>query len=173
KPVERRDRKSFEPPPWERQAFEELERQRATETALSSESEPVQELAGTAGPTGAEAVPPVTTFEAARARHADASDGEQGGGGVSEAEMLELLAGLAQEEPPPVKSLLGVAIGSGLVLVALGGMLMIWGIAALVGARRTGWIGQVTGGGLGMFGVFFLGMGVWMLYRTLKQRGVL
>ena len=87
--------------------------------------------------------------------------------------MLEMLAGLAAEEPKPTTVYVPVALGTGLGLLALGGVLLIWAMAALVGSRQTGSMGQVGGAGLGLFGVFFLSMGVWLVYRTLKQRGVL
>ena len=87
--------------------------------------------------------------------------------------MVEMLAGLAAEEPKPTDAYVPVALGTGLGLLALGGVLLVWAMAALVGSRQTGSMGQVGGAGLGLFGVFFLSMGVWLVYRTLKQRGVL
>jgi hypothetical protein len=84
-----------------------------------------------------------------------------------------MLSGLAEEEPAPTQLYQRVAIGTGMALFALGAVLIVWAMAALVSARQTGFMGQMGGVGLGLFGAFFVGMGLWLFYRTLKQRGVL
>jgi hypothetical protein len=178
-PPSRREPQAFEPPPWEKEAFQELERRRAPEEAAGEDGEE--------GPIGSEVPQDESESEAAdeasvdkdsEARRTAAVDeaarpsGSEGAG-VPHSVVLEMMAGLAAEEPRATEAYSNVALATGLFLGALGGVLVVWSIAALVGSRTTGWIGQVTGAGLGLFGVFFFGMGVWLLYRTLKQRGVL
>lgn len=167
-PAEKRAPKAFEPPPWERDAFEELERKRAHEVA-QQESAAVR--AAVSEPQ--EEVRPPETETPATSLGPEAPGPGSEGGGVPESVVLELMAGLAAEEPTATEAYSGVALGTAIFLVALGGVLVVWAMAALVGARVTGWIGQMTGTGLGLFGLFFFGMGVWLLHRTLKQRGVL
>jgi len=161
KPGQKREAKRFEPPPWERDAFERLQRGRE----LEAEPTPAPEA-----PAAQAAEEPENVAEGrADAWAEDRAQGAQ----PDEATMTEMLADLAAQEPPASRDYLGVSIGAALILGALGGMLVVWGMAALVSAGRTGWMGQVSGVGLGLFGAFFFGMGVWLLYRTLKQRGVL
>jgi hypothetical protein len=172
-PVEKRAPKPFEPPPWEKDAFEELEKRRVDDASeLQATNEPqvaVEPQAVEPGP-----VVPVVPAPAAAGMHVATADaGVEATEPLPEAEMLELMARLAEEEPKPGQAywLAGAAVG--LFLVALGGVLLIWATAAFVGSMRTGVIGKFGGTGLGVFGVFFVSTGVWMLYRTLKQRGVL
>ena len=172
KPSERREPKPYEPPPWERDAFEELQRAQPEKSVVPAK-EPEQE--------GAESVAPQEPASSAASEQSSAPDdqiAEAAAVGperpaLDEARVIEMLSELSAEEPAKPNEYFAVGFGAGLVLVAIGGVLIVWGMAALVSSRQTGWVGQWSGAGLGMFGVFFMGMGVWMLYRTLKQRGVL
>ena len=146
-PAEKKEPRPFEPPPWEKDAFEELEKRRA-ESAADEVAE---------APSAA-----IDEEPAPRAEHGRAP--------VAEGEMLELLGMLAEEEPRANREYWRVGAAVGLFLVALGGVLIIWATAAWVSSMRTGVVGTFGGTGLGLFGVFFMSMGVWMMYRTLKQR---
>jgi hypothetical protein len=182
-PAHTREPKRFEPPPWEREAFADLERKREQEAAAAQaptepEGAPAEpsppvpddtEAAQSAGPGAHAGGQPADGGNG----DAPAGVGDAGAEPLDERVVIEMMAGLAAEEPSAKTSFFAVGVGSAIVLVAIGGVLMVWGMAALVGARATGWVGQMGGVGLGMFGVFFFGMGVWLLYRTLKQRGVL
>lgn len=160
KPVEKRDPRRFEPPPWERDAFErrEREKERASETEVRLKEPPAQE----------EEAPEVTAVEAETppkvAKEAPKLD---------EARVTEMLAALNVEDPPVDTRHGKVAVAVSLGTMALGAVLIMWGMAAFVGARDTGLFGRVTGVGLATFGAFFVGAGSWLLYRTLKQQGVL
>ncbi len=157
RPGERREPKRFEPPPWERDAFEEIG-QRKAEPEAGAERAPVGAPPAAVKP---EVSAPRITVAPSR------------GEGVDEATLIELLAGLAAEEPPAKRTFFGVAMGSALLLVALGSVLLIWAIAALMSAGRTGLTGTYAGAGLGLFGVGFIAGGVWLGYQALKRRGVL
>lgn len=178
-PQKRREPKRFEPPPWEKQAFEELERKREEErreeeARKAAEEEPEILVAQPVEPEterpGEE--PDVTEPEPVGAGEDEAA-GEPKAKGIEEREMIEMLAALAAEEPKPSQEYPQVAIAIGVGIALLGAVLVIWAMAALVGASRTGAVGYVGGAALGFFGVFFMAMGVWMVYRALKQRGVL
>jgi hypothetical protein len=170
RPAGRREPKRFEPPPWEKDAFDELQKRKSEEEAKAAEIAAVLEQASEPEPAAGrvdEAEP-----DAPEVRGAEPEEGLKGGQ-LDERQVLELMAGLAAEEPPVARGIHKVAIATGMGLMALGAVLLIWGMAALVGSRQTGSLGQVGGLGLGFFGAFFMGMGLWLIYRTLKQRGVL
>jgi len=50
---------------------------------------------------------------------------------------------------------------------------MIWGVFAMFATKRTGVVGSLGGGVLVVFGLIFFGVGAWMAFRALRQRGVL
>lgn len=166
KAAERREPKKFEPPPWERGLFPEQEKEQ--------EPEPVPE---------AVTIPEVKKVVEPEPQQAPDPEHEKENGqeessaqGPSEAMVIELLAGLAEEEPDTRTPLANVTIGASIVMAALGMMLLVWGMAAAVrsGVAEQGAgvarFGAVT---LGLFGAGFLASAVWMVYRLLKQRGVL
>jgi len=64
-----------------------------------------------------------------------------------------------------------VAIGAG--MVAFGAVFLIWGMAALVAARRVGAIGMLGGSVLLLFGAGFVVGGLYVVARNLRQQGVL
>jgi hypothetical protein len=67
---------------------------------------------------------------------------------------------------------LKVAVGSALVLFAIGGMMLVWAMAALAGARRTGTFGLLAAFTLAVFGIGFMGAGWWLVQKAIKRRGV-
>lgn len=164
---ERREAKQFEPPPWEREAFDELQRRRPDQ----DEPEVQQPADGSEQAAESSRTTPESTAPACSAEQG--VEKSKPNGGVDEAQILEFLAGLAAEEPPAARTYFGVAMGTALFLIALGAVLLIWGVAALAGARRTGAVGTFAGTALGLFGAGFLGAGIWMAYQALKRRGVL
>jgi len=197
---QRREAKRFEPPPWEREAFEELQRKRAEEELAAEllrshqatqgagpQAEQASEEAST--PTVEPAVMEVTASgdtakaaeEAPGAEDADVQLEQPAGGGkapgrkpqAEDPRVVEMLAGLAVEEPPVHKGFWKVAIASAIVLGAIGGVLIIWAMAAFVGAQKTGATGVIGGGVLLVFGAGFVFGALWLAVRTLRQRGVL
>lgn len=180
---ERRERKQFEPPPWERDAFEELQRQREAEQPVPQPAQPEPEPV--AAPPAA--VPPVAATPVQEARQpqteavrppdaAEAPPQEASKQGPSEAEVLELLAGLAAEEPDATAPAMQVTVGASIVLLPIGAMMLFWGMAALAraasaqagaGVARTGAVVLI------MFGAGFVAAAFWLIYRLMKQRGVL
>jgi len=168
KPPERREPKPFEPPPWEREAFE----------ALKAERPGPRDEAAAGPPTEVTAEPELEQESASIDSETEAvSSGEPvEKGGINEAEVIELLSGLAAEEPDATAPVVHVTTGAAILLGALGTLLLLWGMAAVVragqaevgvGIARTG---AVT---MAVFGAGFLGSAVWLVYRLLKQRGVL
>lgn len=175
-PHQRREPKRFEPPPWEADAFQELQRKLGEEQAEEEIASAIESLEAD----GAEApVPANPAVDAAReaqtvgAGWAAKPDEPVGEGGVDDRVVLEMLAGLAAEEPPATRGVWKVAIASALLLGALGLVLVIWGVAAVVGSKTTGVVGSFGGTVLLVFGAGFVAAALWLVVRTLRQRGVL
>jgi len=175
-PPSRREPKRFEPPPWEADAFEELQRKKTEEKADEDLTSAIGELAGEQEP-GLEAqvpqVGPAADAIPEAAAEPDEPAAKAGSGGVDDKTVLELLARLAEEEPPASQDYWKVAIGSALLMGALGLVLVIWGMAALVGSRTTGAVGSFGGTVLLLFGGLSIAAALWLVVRTLRQRGVL
>jgi hypothetical protein len=183
RPADRRQPKAFEPPPWEADAFEELRRRKSEEDearAASAAAEPARADAGPARPAAAGPAPgagpaPVEAVPEpdAQAGAAEAAQEAATGGQLDERQVLEMMAELAAEEPDVRRTAGNVAIASAMLLIALGGVLIVWGMAAFAGSRSTGTVGTFGGTALFMFGAGFIAAAIWLLVRTLRQRGVL
>lgn len=157
---ERREPKRFEPPPWERGAFpgeaqEPVplveEPDQGAKHVLSAEVEAPQE-------------PPRE------------QSGPEERTGPSEAEMIELLAGLAQEEPGVGGAITNATLAAVIGLTAFGMVLLVWGMAAFVRAGVAGdgaGLARTGAATMGLFGAGFIASAMWLLYRLMKQRGVL
>lgn len=161
----RREARKFEPPPWEQEAFDELNRGRE-QKAEEPESRVPAELRPAPQASPQLAAPKeerVSRQEDKREVHAE--------GELDEGRVLEMLAALTAEEPRETYDKLSYVVGAGIAV--LGAVLILWGMAALASVKTTGAMGYLAGAGLFAFGALFIGMGVWLVYRTLKQRGVL
>lgn len=208
KPPERREKGRFEIPPWEQEAFEEL-RRRQGEQPQEAQAEPGQagegsgargaasaSTAGQQAAAAAEAGGSATGGESVTAPGVAAS-GEPAGAaleragavepkqaakpGPSEAQVTSLLAGLASQEPDMKKDVGRVWLGTAIVLLPLGVVLMVWGMGGFVKARvamqtygqATGAQMQLAAGTMLLFGAGFIVGAVWLVYRYLRQRGVI
>ena len=151
--AERREPKPFVPPPWEAEHYEVRDTQAPV---------PVE---------------PVTVEQVAE--QVDEGSGAQGedtkaeSGHIDEAVLTEMLSQLASEEEAGSGHYEGVQIGVGIGLMAFGLMMVVWGMAALVETASAGLVGSFAGVGIALLGAFFFGVGGWLVYRTLRRRGVL
>jgi len=174
-PGQRRDKPSFEPPPWERDQFDDLARRRQE----SEPSEPaaeegldVSEVAGTSGePAEAEAVSPLPD-----------ADAEQPDGLVETADVKPeldpkqvemLMMGLRAEEPRADEAYWKVSVIAGAFSALIGLMVVTWGLVALAAPK-----GNAAGTGLMVVmllgvGIAFIAVGVWIVFKSLRQQGVL
>lgn len=174
RPTERREAKRFEPPPWEREAFEELQRKRTTEEPGPEQAEPVErEEPAEAAPVVGESAGASTAPSETPVERGAVSAGADGRPAVEERVVLELLAGLRAEEPSIQPTVQRVSLVSALIVSAIGTVMILWGMAALVGSRASGPIGVFGGAVLLFFGAVAIAGAVWLTVRTLRQRGVL
>jgi hypothetical protein len=164
-PPERREPKQFQPPPWEEGAFQQLQKDRGYEEPAAEERAPAEKSEPAAEARPAEAAKaPVAEKPATAEKDAAAK--------LDEAAMIEMFARLSEEDPPATKSVFKVAIGSAMVLFAVGGMMLVWAMAALVAARRAGTFALLTAFTLALFGIGFMAAGWWLVQKAMKRRGV-
>ena len=190
RPVERREAKKFEPPPWERDQFDELARQRAEREAVAAqeaeaaraqaeadaawaaaEAAAAEDGAGET-PAGTVVSEPMLAADATVAQVAEAPDaGRQAA--TDEPRVEQMLAELAAQEPKAAGSYwkTNVIVGSGLVI--FGSVFLIWGIAGLVAAKGAGVAGMLGGTVMLIFGAGFVFGGMYVVVKNLRQRGVL
>jgi hypothetical protein len=182
-PVERRKPKQFEPPPWEREAFDELSRAKTAqqEAAEAAEAAAAEELAAesavVAPPASAEPPARIETERPAAISSPEtpAEASAPAKGAVSEAELTEMMAGLRAEEPTSTRTYSRVAIALSVFTGLVGIVMLVWAMAMLVSsnARGAGRVGIVSGSIVAVFGALFIGLSMWVAVRTLRQRGVL
>jgi hypothetical protein len=182
-PSERREARQFEPPPWERDQFErqkreQAEREAAAETARAQvlaqqeAARAAQEAAGLSEPTAA------TTAGESSETGAIGSDGEVGASEaapkaeIDERQVALMMLDLRAEEPPALEGAWVVNMAAGLIVALVGFASSIWGGVAL--ARRGLPVAGTLGGFILLaFGLGFLGLGSWLIFKALRQRGVL
>lgn len=177
-PSQRREPKQFEPPPWERDAFEELQRRREEEgaTAVGDECPTAEEEGGR--PTedvDAAVSKPVTRPEqdASAATGNVPPQGSVGSDELNESMVEAMLLQLAAEEPREDRAISTVQLWVSIALYGLAVPLIIWGMAALVGARETGMTGMVSGFVLLVFGAGSIAGAIYLTVKSLQKRGVL
>jgi len=190
-PPPRREARRFEPPPWERDAFERHAREQAEREAAAQEarakvlaeeeSARAAEAAEGAQASAAEPDEAVVARLATEAPRdtvvAPATEVSQPAASAQKAEVDEkqvavLMLGLRAEEPAALEGVWVVSMAAGGVVALIGFAALIWGGAALArpGLPAAGTLGGVVLLGLGLG---FLGVGAWLIFRALQQRGVL
>jgi hypothetical protein len=188
-PPPRRQPRQFEPPPWEKTQFEQHARERAEqerierEAALAAQDEAdkaasekfVEEDAG-AGEEVAQAASSESEGSTAVAESAPTDIEEQPVAGprtvLDERQVDLLLLGLREEEPETLAGLWLVSLVANVVVMLVGLVISMWGTAAMVNTRL-GSTGKLGGAVLVVFGLAFVGVGGWLVYGALRQRGVL
>lgn len=176
----RREAKRFEPPPWEKEAFEELQRKRAEEEQ-AAEMLRAHEAAQAVPPSEAEsaasaAAQPAegTVSQVGEVLPAEGKAAPDDESALDEKRVVEMLADLAAQEPKVDAQAWKVALGSAIVSGAIGGVLIVWATAAMAAAARSGSAtGRIGGLILLVFGAGFVFGALWLAVRTLRQRGVL
>lgn len=198
-PPPRREPRQFEPPPWERDQFERHARERAEREKARLEAEAARQSAeavaqgqaageGTGADANAEqaenpgASPPgarasaerprahVNDPTAAGARAQPAGDLKLAGTPVDEKQVELMMLELKAEEPTALKGAWMVAVGAGIFMALVGIVIGILGAAAMARVGRAGWFGEMV---VVTFGLAFVGIGAWLVYGALRQRGVL
>ena len=178
---DKREARSFEPPPWEREQFEQLERARAERAEEQELAAALDRLTEESAPEAASA--PEATDEAEQTTASErepqaaqaATPTERP---VDPGELDVMLLQLRAEEPEALTGFWKFGTIAAALVALVGSMLLIWGVvgftrvgrAADAAGRTAGMIGAGT---MVLFGLGFVGFGVWMAVRSLRQQGVL
>jgi hypothetical protein len=167
---ERREAKSFEPPPWEKEAFEQLRRRKddAPEPAGHEETTATDPEPDAAG--GSVKKPQV---EAEGAGEAKGDARPPAAAQVDEGTVVEMMAKLAAQEPDAQRSLHALALSVSAAMGVFGLVLIVWGVVALARSGESGRIGVIGGSLFFAFGAASAVFAVWLMVKTLRQRGVL
>jgi hypothetical protein len=178
-PQSRRPPRRFEPPPWERDQFEQRAREQAErerEAAEAAEREraareaadlaeasrwEIEQVESDEGETSAEPI------EAAEGKRQVGIDGR-----VDDSLMEQLILGLKAEETPTLGGVWVLAVWAGAILVLVGIAVGAWGVTVVVNPSL-GSTGKIGGMVLLVMCMTFMGIGAWMGYRALRQQGVL
>lgn len=189
-PPPKREARRFEPPPWEREQFERQAREQAEREAAAQEARArvlAEEEAAraadrqTENPSatgGAEVGGPVAVMAAMVPQPetgAAAGDAEPTAPAyateVDEKQVAIMMLGLRAEEPAALESAWVINLAAGSVVVLVGFAVGVWGGAALArpGLPPAGTLGGVV---LLGFGLGFMGIGAWLIFKALRQRGV-
>jgi hypothetical protein len=170
----RREVRRFEPPPWEQEQFDRHAREQAErDRALAEAQEAAQPAAasGTGERLGEDAVGGTTADQepgGSRGEEAGAESGPKAQ--VDEKQVAMMMLELRTEEPPTLAGVWMVILGAGIVVALVGLVVAIWGVAVLVRLGKTGALG---GSVLLVFGLTFAGIGGGLIFKALRQRGVL
>ncbi len=167
-PPPRRERKEFEPPPWEKDKFDELAKR-----ASDSTSETVDSERGLHEEP--EFVEPVLITKQV-AQEPETQPEPKTEVQLDEGRVTAMLFELRAEDPPANRGFSKVGLIAGIVLLALGILLVIWAAVMIAVALQRGAQGR-TGVMVGltvlMFGAGFTGTGAWFVFKSLRQQGVL
>lgn len=172
----KREKQSFEPPPWEQAAFEELARKRAAEDEARAKAEAAETAAAEAEAAAAEvSEEPAAAPEAERAQvQAPPAAGGPAAGtrppAVDEKKAQAMLLQLQFEEPATRKALSpigqGFAIASGVAGMVFGGF------GGYFLAKSNGQQFGTIGGGLTLLlAAFFIGIAAYTWFRSTQVKG--
>lgn len=181
-PGKRREAPKFEPPPWEREQFEELAKARQAQQAAEPEHEEPQqpdvpeaaegegEQSHAATEQGPEPEPAPATGQCVD----DSSPATTPEHPVlDEAHVQLLLSGLRAEEPLAAETYWKLSFGVGLGLAVVGLVVTTWGVIIALTPTENGAAVAILVMGLLVPGLGFLGGGVWMVISSLRKQGVL
>ncbi len=177
----RRAAKPFEPPPWEKEQFEELarERERAAEEAAVAEAERADaDAEGSlseehASAIGAEGAVSADSAHEAGKRVDSAQEGREAADEPDAANVDAMLMALRAEEPDPASEVWKVGMVAGLFLTAMGLVLVVWSGVALARTLESGPTAYLGAGVMGLMGAGLVALGVWLVVRSLRKQGVL
>ncbi len=171
-----RQPRDFEPPPWEREQFDELARRRAEAAAAEAAAgRQAEQAAVAAAAEPAEGVEPAAVAVPAGARGpAEGMTRDEVAprvsGGPDAASVDVMLMGLAAEEPRAFRNVWVVWIVAAVVFGAVGVIALVLGLFGVANARGSG-VAVGWAMALNVGGIAALGTAGWMLTKALGERG--
>jgi hypothetical protein len=184
---EKREARRFEPPPWEKEAFEALARKKADEQEALEVLAAAQAAAGAPAvePTPASQPPaeaevqseapaledePAAAAPAGAESDAPAAPAASAAPSVDERQVKAMLLELGREETTPTSHIQLISRIASIVTGIAGTGMVIGGISALQTAGTTP-VGVMGSSALSVFGLCFVGMAVWVWVRSNRVRG--
>ena len=164
-PPPRRECKKFEPPPWEAHRIDGPPRRQNGQEGVSLE--PV----GTQEEQAAVKIPENRTTMDPNASYTPRPQGST----LDEDNLTAMLFELKAEDPTAGRGFNRIGLAAGLFLLALGVLFVIWGTVMIAIAFRAGQgaVGVLIGSMVLVVGTGITGTGAWLVFRTLRQQGVL
>jgi hypothetical protein len=179
---EKQKARKFEPPPWEKDAFEALARKKAEEQEALELLVAAQAAAGAPVVATAEALASeattLTPSEDTAAAPAPApgstapkaEKAPESTLAVDERQVKAMLLELGREETTPTSHIKLISRAASIITGVAGAGMVIGGISALRTAGTTP-VGVMGGGALSVFGLCFVGMAVWVWIRSNRVKG--
>ncbi len=169
-PPPRRERKEFEPPPWEKDLFDRIAKERKAETVpTESVAEPERSLVVE----GQEITQEQVTVDA----HPPSDEGvSKASPELDEVQLAAMMFELRAEEAPATQMYERVSLAAGVILLFIGLVILIWSVVMIAVALRQpeqGRSGVYVGMTVLVFGAGLVGTGAWFVFKTLRQQGVL
>jgi hypothetical protein len=146
----RRERKAFEPPPWERDQFDELAKRKAAEQALQAD-----------GATTRQEAAPSASAESATAEGAKPP-------GIEDAKIQAMLLELSVEGRSAAREVRQAGTVASYVLATAGVVVFGLGVVMVVQGGAQGLAGSSM---IVITGIFIIGFAVWLWYRASRGQG--
>lgn len=163
--------RGFEPPPWEREQFDELARRRQAEAdaeaaALAASLERREAPGAPPGPE------PETAAADTTAPEPEAPEPVVRKTAVppDEAQVDVMMMGLKAQEPEALAGAWVVPMAAGAVIVLVGLVLGVFGVIGLVSAGKGPPSQSMVSGVILMAALAMIGLGGWLLWKSLKTR---
>jgi hypothetical protein len=175
-PLKRREPAKFEPPPWERDQFDELAKTRL-EPGPAEGAKIEQPVATAQTATVAEQVAEAVMESARSSSEEPGSKGEGTSADapkeIDQKHLEVMMMGLRAEEPRPEEAYWKVVTIAGVLCSLIGLAITVWAIVAFATLGKSGARGMTLASVLMLFGLGFAGGGIWVVAKTLRQQGVL
>jgi hypothetical protein len=172
-PGQRRDKPTFEPPPWERDQFEELARQKREAEQAQAEADELKAASLAVLDESADEESPVPVDpEEARPESRQPEEGAEKPE-LDPKHVEVLMMGLRSEEPRPEEAYWKISMIAGVTSALIGLVVTTWGVVALATPKQPGIGPFMLVAMLLVFGIGFMVGGAWVVFNSLRQRGVL
>jgi hypothetical protein len=157
--AERRRPPQFEPPPWERDRFEELARQRAIADRAAATG--TDETADEVSPACAEPATAVTPTQD--------TEGTKAAPALDERKVQAMLIQLSGQEGPATRPVAEAGKVTAIILVAVGMAMVVFG--AVLASRAAAIEGRIGAAVIVLLGALVTGFAAWMWVRANSEQG--
>jgi hypothetical protein len=162
----RRERRQFEPPPWERDKYDEIARRKAED----DEPEAQRQAPRSEGPAPDRPAEPASIAgPAVTTPPAEVVADKPPAAGIDERKIAAMLIELSGEEGPPTKPMAQAGRYVAMALIAFGVVMIV--TAVVLGMRASALQGRVGAILIALLGGFVAGFAGWMWVRANREQG--